>query len=143
MFANYNLDEFPKVEIIFGKTIKDDEDFGKFIKQWLMLNQRQEKFHFLMDTTKTGMVSVKYCFEMSKFINHIKKSNKNFLQYSIILVSNGFIMGLLKLIFTISKPVAPVYIVKKKQDYYKLEGKLNKNLLPMDVDFSYVKSYLE
>ena len=52
-------------------------------------------------------------------------------------------MVLLKLIFSISKPVAPVYIVKSREDYIKLEEHLSKNLLPLDVDFSYVKSYLE
>ena len=143
MFANYNVSEFPKVEIVFEKTITDKADFVKFVTEWLKLYIRKKDFYFLMDTRKTGLVPIKYCFEMTKFINYIKRKNLEGLQYSIILVSSNLVLKLLKFIFFMSKPVAPIFIVKTKEDYNKLDYALENKEIIVDIDYSYVKSYKE
>ena len=143
MFSEYNLSNFPEVEVVFGKTIKDDADFDKFITNWKDLYHRKTDFFFLMDTSKTGLVSIKYCYEMTKFIKHVKKTDPKFLKYSIILVCNQIVMSLLKFIFMMSKPLAPVYLVKTREDYIKLNDILKDNRIPTDIYYTYVKSYLE
>ena len=143
MFAEYDVTNFPKVQVKFGKTVKNDEDFRNFIKEWLALYKKKEAFYFLMDTSDTGLVPIKYCFKMSKFISHLKKNNKTSLKYSIILVYNQFVSILLKFIFVLSKPVAPVYLVKTKEDYLKLDEALKNGKMNKDIKYSYVKSYKE
>ena len=57
---------------------------------------------------------------MSAFIHRLKKEPEQYLQRSIILVTNSFIQNLLDLIFFIQSPVAPVYIVREKEDIQKI-----------------------
>ena len=60
----------------------------------------------------------KYVSKMVSFIQFLKKNIKiQYLQFSIIVVSNNFIKHLLNIIFKLTTPVAPVYIVNKS-DYY-------------------------
>ena len=143
MFAKYNIDSHPKVEVTFGKTIQDDEDYKEFVRGWLKLYQNETPFYFLMDTSNTGLVPIKYCFEMGRFIDYLKKNKKPFLKYSIILVKNQFVLTLLKLIFKISRPVAPVYIVKNRNDFINLDHQLKLNNTVTNIKHSYIKSYLE
>lgn len=143
MFAKYNTDSHPKVEVTFGKTIKNDEDYKDFVRGWLKLYHNETPFYFLMDTSNTGLVPVKYCFEMGRFIDYLKKNKKPYLKYSIILVKNQFVLTLLKLIFKISRPVAPVYIVKNHDDFINLDHQLKLNNTINNIDYTYIKSYLE
>ena len=143
MFAKYNTESHPKIEVTFGKTIQDDEDYKEFVRGWLSMYHKEKPFYFLMDTSNTGLVPVKYCFEMGRFIDYLKKNKKPYLKYSIILVKNQFVLTLLKLIFKISKPVAPVYIVKNYDDFIKLDNQLKSNKNIDHINYSYVKSYLE
>ena len=57
---------------------------------------------------------------MSAFIHRLKKEPEQYLQRSIILVTNSFIQNLLDLIFFIQSPVAPVYIVRENDDIQKI-----------------------
>ncbi len=57
---------------------------------------------------------------MSAFIHRLKKEPEQYLQRSIILVTNSFIQHLLDLIFFIQSPVAPVYIIREKEDIQKI-----------------------
>ena len=143
MFEEYKIDSHPKVEVTFGKTIKNDEDYKEFVRGWLKLYQNEKPFYLLMDTSNTGLVPIKYCFEMGRFIDYLKKNKKPYLKYSIILVKNQFVLTLLKLIFKISSPVAPVYIVKNRADFINLDNQLKLNKPIENINHSYVKSYLE
>jgi hypothetical protein len=80
---------------------------------------------------------------MGRFIDYLKKNKKPYLKYSIILVKNQFVLTLLKLIFKISSPVAPVYIVKNRNDFINLDLQLKLNNTVTNINYSYVKSYLE
>ena len=63
-------------------------------------------------------VHAKYISKIVTFIKFIKNNIKNqYLQFSIIIVSNSFIKHLLNIIFKLTTPVAPVYIVNRN-DYY-------------------------
>ena len=54
-----------------------------------------------------------YVFTMRKFIKKIKQFPHQYLQQSLIIVSNKYVKYLLSLVFSVQKPVAPVYIYNK------------------------------
>ena len=70
---------------------------------------------------------------MTKFISSLKNFKHQYLQKSLIIVSNKYIKYLLNLIFIIQKPVAPVYIYNVNKgipyDYDELLNNINNNEL--------------
>jgi len=131
MWANYNYSNFPIVKVDFNNSINNDNEFKDFLVNWTLLYQNKKDFSFIFDTTKVGFVNPKYCFKMTKFIWKLKKFPHQYLQKSIIIVSNSYIKYLLHIIFKIQKPVAPVYLYSTKTtvNYKLLLKKIENNEL--------------
>ena len=119
MFVKFNYDHYPNVYVTFGK-LETDEEFNILTDEWLRLYEQKKTFTFIFDTTNLEVYNIKYSFKMSAFIHRLKKEPEQYLQRSIILVTNSFIHHLLDLIFFIQSPVAPVYIVREKEDIQKI-----------------------
>ena len=119
MFVQFNYDNFPNVYVTFGK-LNSTEEFNIMTSEWLRLYEQKIPFTFIFDTTNLEVYNIKYSFKMSAFIYRLKKEPEQYLQRSIILVTNSFIQSLLDLIFFIQSPVAPVYIIRQKEDIQKI-----------------------
>ena len=119
MFVKLDYDHYPNVYVTFGK-LETDEEFNFLTDGWLRLYEQKKPFTFIFDTTNLEVYNIKYSFKMSAFIYRLKKEPEQYLQKSIILVTNSFIQYLLDFIFYIQSPVAPVYIVKENDDIKKI-----------------------
>lgn len=111
MFAKYDYINFPVIKIDLSGTIKNNDDFLNFTNQWLELYNKKENFEFIFNTYYSGLINPKYCILMALFIKKIKQQKIQYLQKSTIFVYNKYIFQLLKIIFYIEKPVAPVEII--------------------------------
>ena len=111
MFATFNYDFWPTVIVTLESHIIDDDDYELFLKEWDDIYTKKTYFNFIFNTSKVGWVPLKYAFRMSAFIQKIRNYDPQYLKFSIIYVNSDIVNGLLKLIFSIQKPVAPVYIV--------------------------------
>ena len=111
MFAKYDYIDFPVIKIDLSGTIKNNDDFFNFTNQWLKLYNKKENFEFIFNTYYSGLINPKYCILMALFIKKIKQQKIQYLQKSKIFVYNKYIFQLLKIIFYIEKPVAPVEII--------------------------------
>ena len=111
MFANYDYINFPLVKIDLSGTIKDNNDFLNFTNQWLKLYDNEIYFEFIFNTYNCGLINPKYCLYTALFIKKIKQKKIQYLKKSTIYVYNKYIFHLLKIIFYIEKPVAPVEIL--------------------------------
>ena len=121
------INNFPKIEIEFNHITKD-EDYELFEEGWLNLYKEQKNFYFIIDVTNISSANMKYIFKFVSFIKFIKENIKiQYLKYSIIIVNNSFIKYLLNVIFTLTSPVAPVYIINKSDYYKKLDEDINNN----------------
>jgi len=118
MFVTFDETDYPIVKVNFTGVVRNDDDFSKFTNKWLELYERNQKFTFIFDTRNMGLMGPKYCFKMASFIKELKKQQIQYLEKSIIIVSNRYIRFLLWLIFKIQKPVAPVYITDIYQDIF-------------------------
>ena len=119
MFVKFNYDNFPNVHVTFGK-LNSTEEFNILTSEWLRLYEQKKSFIFIFDSSNLEVYNIKYSLKMSAFIHRLKKEPEQYLQKSIILVTNSFIQHLLDLIFFIQSPVAPVYIVREKEDIQKI-----------------------
>lgn len=111
MFAYFNYIDFPIVKVDLSGSIKDNDDFSNFTNQWLKLYNNENYFEFIFNTYNCGLINPKYCLYTALFIKKIKQKKIQYLKKSTIYVYNKYIFQLLKIIFYIEKPVAPVEII--------------------------------
>lgn len=113
MFAEFNRENLPVVKVSFTGNNITDELFQNFLQEWNNCDAMNIPYSYYFDTS-TGMGSpkLKYAFGMSAFITKKKKMDDKFLQHSIIYVTSRRTFLLLRMIFNLSSPIAPVYIVK-------------------------------
>ena len=110
MFAEYNYDYFPIVFVTFKNSIHSEEEFDKFLNEWLILYHNHKDFSFIFDTNNMKNINIKYAIKMTLFIKKLRKEPYHYLQKSLIIVNDKIIKQLLDFIFTLQSPVAPVYL---------------------------------
>jgi hypothetical protein len=125
MWAKYDYSNLPIVNVSFNRNIENEEEFKLFLKEWLELYKKQQMFSFIFDTTTLGMINISYCFKLKKFIGDLKKLPKQYLEKSIIIVSNKYIRQLINIIFKITKPLATVYIYEIKDQKLSNDNLIN------------------
>ena len=116
MWCKVDKTNFPIIKISFTKDKQIEEEFDLFLKEWLELYEQKKEFYFIFDTCDLGLLNVKYAYKMSKFIKELKKKDKQYLKKSLIIVKNQYISFLLNIVFSITKPVADVYLFNDKSD---------------------------
>lgn len=115
MFAEFNESQFPIVKITLNNRIDNNEDFNNFLNGWLKYYQQKKEVVFLFDATNVGYIPITYCFKMSTFIRELKQLDKQYLQRSFIVANSWIVKSLLRIIFSIQSPVAPVYIIRTQE----------------------------
>lgn len=109
-WAQYDTSEFPLVKVTLKNKIRSDEEFDHFLQEWENLYSKDESFTLYFDTTEVGMVGMKYAFRMRSFIRRLKSDYPRLLEKSYIRVNSKWVKFLLSIMFTMEKPVAPVYV---------------------------------
>ena len=109
------------IEVEFTNKQKNDEknatesSFNNFINLWNKYYLENKEFCFFFDTSKLSSASPIYSIRLALFIKKLKQKPKQYLNFSIIILSNKIIRFLFDLILKIEKPVAPIYIVSNQQ----------------------------
>lgn len=115
MFFVVDGTQNPLFKIKFGK-MDDKSEFEKFKEFWKKLHEKTDRYMLMFDTLDMPVLEVSYCYQMAKFIKMLKKDERKPLKYSIIIVKNSIIRGLLNIIFKIQRPIATVYLVKDQDE---------------------------
>jgi hypothetical protein len=116
MWATYNYANFPTVYVTISGCIERPSDFTHFIDQWLQLFNNGTDYNLYFNTVNCGYINIKYAILMAHKIKQFKKKKYSNLQYSKILVANKSILILLRLIFYIESPLAPVEVYYEKNN---------------------------
>jgi hypothetical protein len=140
MFVNINRDSFPLIQVTFENKIESYEDLDIFFQTWLQQYEDKKHFTFLLDTIACGNIPIKYCHYMAKQISKIKKLDKHYLQQTIVIIQSNWIKNLMKLLFKIVKPIAPVYIVKNQDIAKTLYFRISNNLLKSDLEYDFINA---
>lgn len=113
VWAVYDTSNFPNVKVKMNSSIENNEDFNQFLEDWLSLYDYKQDFYLTFDVGEVGFVNPKYAFKMASFVKDLKKRNQDheYLQKSYIMYKSFYVKMLLKLIFAIQSPVAPVELV--------------------------------
>jgi hypothetical protein len=115
MFAKFTESQFPIIKITLNNKIENEQDFNNFLNNWLKYYQEKREVIYLFDATNVGYIPIKYCFKMSTFIRELKQLEKQYLQRSFIVANTWIVKSLLRIIFSLQSPVAPVYIIRTQE----------------------------
>ena len=116
MWATFDETKYPEVSVNFDGSLSNRTEYNSFTENWLELYDKKQNFYYIFDTTNCGSVNIAYSFRMASFIKKLKRRPKQYLDFSVIIYKSKWIRFLLKTIFTLQSPVAPVYVIEKK-DY--------------------------
>lgn len=148
MWCNIDKTNFPIIKVSFNNEKQVEAEFDLFLEEWKTLYDQKNNFYFIFDTCQLGMLNVKYAYKMSKFIKELKKRDEQFLKKSLIIVKNQYISFLLNIVFSITKPVADVYLFSDQSDKLikediinvKTESDFNNILVDYKINLSVIKS---
>lgn len=127
MFFEVDTSNLPLFEISLY-DIDNIGAFNKFTEFWENIHSKNKKYYFLFDTKDMSSPSPNYCMKMANFIKKLKQHDVNPLVFSIICIKTSMIRQMASLVFKITPPMSPVYIVKNREtglQVYKdlMEGK--------------------
>ena len=128
MWADYYYNQNELVKVKFNNGINQETDFRDFIDKWYNLYDKKNNFTFIFDTINTSIVNPYYCYSMASFIYDLKKRDKQYLNYSVIIVKNYAIKILLNIIFGIQKPVAPVFLIDNNKKNESIINDIQKSI---------------
>ena len=118
-FANFDLTDISNVVVTFTNNKITKDSFDEFLNNWNACDLRRENYSFYFDTRNgLGNAQIKYAFGIVGFIKKKKKEPEKFLQYSLINVNSPRNLLLLRFIFSLSNPIAPVYIFQNNSDTF-------------------------
>jgi len=91
------------------------EKMDEFLNKWLEIYELDRRHTLIFDMTKTHSPTIKSAVKLAKFIKKVKMEKPQLLDRSIIIINeNTLLRYLFKVIFTITKPIAPVFFYWKK-----------------------------
>ena len=112
--AEFNNTNKPTIKVEFTESNVTKEGYTEFINNWNQCDEDKEDYNYFFDVSKgMGSPSIKYAFGIAGFIMRKKREPIIYLKHSIIYITSSSARTLLRLIFNISSPIAPVYIITK------------------------------
>ena len=116
VFYEFDYESFPNVKIIFNGKVNND-DLEEMFKEWLSIYKRKTDFNIIFDITKVRSPTVYFAYKMANFINILRRQTPQYFKKSFVIAPNSKILRcLLKITFSISKPVSQVYIYWKNKN---------------------------
>lgn len=110
--AIFNTTNKPLISVVFTGNNITAEGYKDFINNWNQCDEYKENYNFFFDVSKgMGTPNIKYAFGIAGFIMRKKHEHTIYLKHSIIYIRSISARTLLRLVFNISAPIAPVYII--------------------------------
>lgn len=135
MWCDIDKSKMPIIKVNFKDESQNESEFDDLLEEWLSLYNNKIPFYFVFDTRNLNNLNIKYAYKMSAFIKKLKKLDKQYLLSSIIIVKNQYIRFLLNIVFSITRPVANVYLFSNHADLMITEDIQNIN---NETDFNQV-----
>lgn len=116
MWCEIDKTNLPIIKVNFSNDTQIESEFDFLLEEWMKLYDDKQDFYFIFDTRNLSSLNIKYAYRISSFIKKLKKLPYQYLKKSIIIVKNSYITFLLNLVFSITLPVADVYLFSNHTD---------------------------
>lgn len=107
-----NTFRFPTVKVnITNENDNENASYDTLMKTWWNFYKNKKRFHFFFDFTKmNSFVSLKLIPNFIKQQIQMKKLEKQYLDYSIVVINNSILINILHYILQIITPIGILYI---------------------------------
>lgn len=123
--------EYPYVYITFTHAnIVDDKNLEVFFDTWLDIYNEKKPYIIIFDGNKIDYAKPTFVYKFTKFMKKLRKQTPQYLQYSIIIINNSLMRGLMNMVFKIQPPVAPVYLCEDAEKLEELHYKIHNKTAP-------------
>lgn len=120
--------EEPYVYITFTENnIVNDINLNKFFETWLAIYDEKKPYIIIFDASKIDYAKPTFIYKFVKFMKKLRKKEPQYLQYSIIIIDNSLMRGIMNMVFRMQPPVAPVYLCKNSSELESLHYKIHRN----------------
>jgi hypothetical protein len=108
---------FPLVIVTLDGNISM-EDIQKLMDECESLYLNKKDFYFIFNTLNLGKINFKNIFKIASFIKKMKLKSVQYLKRSIVIIDKTHIFqrNLIRLIFSIQSPSAPVFIAGNAEE---------------------------
>lgn len=109
----FDKSKFPDIYVTIN-SMKNDYEYNLFLNQWDNLYQEyNQEFNLFIETKNLSInnISLFHSYKIPSFIKNIKNNKPKLLKKTIINIYNKNILNIFKMIFSIQKPIAYVYII--------------------------------
>lgn len=130
MWATFDETKYPEISVKFEGSLRNRSEYNFFTEKWIQLYDKKQDFYYIFDTTNCGSVNISYSIRMANFIKKLKRQPKQYLNFSVIIYKSKWIRFLLKTIFTLQSPVAPVYIIEQNDYKPEMIENIKNNSIP-------------
>lgn len=130
--------EFPHVRVYLA-TQNGENDVPGLVKLWKKKYDDKIDFSFCFHTKHLVFPKLSDIKDLATFIKQQKKLPYQYLQYSIIIISGNVIRNATKFLFSITKPMSTVFLVKDENK----ARELNKLIVKNGRDSNFIKTYVK
>ena len=121
-----------KLNLIFKNNNNGiTEEIRKYLNTWALKQYNKEYFSVILNTLPVTeidyIIGANNAITCANFIKKMKKQPIQYLKYTIFINSNPIIIGLLNMVFKITKPCADFYIVTTSEQGKQLDLILTQN----------------
>tara|TARA_X000000950_G_C13688960_1_gene567175 strand:- start:114 stop:563 length:450 start_codon:yes stop_codon:yes gene_type:complete len=134
-----NEDEFPHVRVYLVTASDGTNDVQGLLNLWRQKYLTKQDFSFCFHTEKLVFPKLSDIRDLANFIKEQKKLPYQYLQYSIIIISSRIIRSAVKMLFSITKPMSTVFLVKSDSK----AKELNKLITKKGKDSLFMKTYIK
>lgn len=112
MKITYNTDNFPLVYVYFNNdSDTKNKYYDDFMNYWEGNYKKKQYFKFLMDLTNLTKPNLLKLKDFMMRLVKLKDNNEQYLQYSVIVLNNDVVSGILNFLLKLYPPLNTVYIV--------------------------------
>jgi|TARA_B110000208_G_C11691389_1_gene402388 hypothetical protein len=113
-FYTFDFSSLPIIKIKLEGRVTLEKVDG-FLNKWLEIYDLDTKHTLIFDMTKTHSPTIKSAIKLAKFIKKVKMEKPQLLERSFLIINeNSLLRYLFGMVFTITRPIAPIFVYWKK-----------------------------
>tara|TARA_A100001011_G_C14219703_1_gene803717 strand:+ start:451 stop:894 length:444 start_codon:yes stop_codon:yes gene_type:complete len=138
----FNTFRFPTVKVkITNDTDTDNDSYNRFMEYWENNYKIKKHFHLVMDLASLTIPNMGLCLDFIYRQREMKKSEIQYLDYSVVVVNNTLIQTILNGIWRICPPLNTVYLVTEMSVGIALLKCINNPIYSAEYINTYIEMY--
>lgn len=138
----FNTFRFPTVDVkITNETDDNNKNYDTFMDYWETRYKKKKHFHLLMDLQTLTRPNMGLCLDFIRRQKEMKKEPIQYLDYSVVVVNNPIVRGVLNMLWILCPPLNTVYLVAEMSLALTLVNCINSPIYSKEYIATYIEMY--